>query len=195
METILYQLPKPYFTIQNVAAVFSETLPSARVRCVRYCKRRKFIRLKRNTYVLSPSWIKEGERILPYAHYANITQVPSYISLLTALAYYDITSQVPQNIVESIALKRSKHVTIFDVDFNYLKVKKEYYFGYLRQDTFFIAKPEKALIDSIYLMSLGRYALDISALSFEGLDKVEIEKILRRYPDKTINWCEKYGII
>ena len=38
---------------------------------------------------------------------ANIYQVPSYISLMTALDYYEITTQMQRDFIESVILKRT----------------------------------------------------------------------------------------
>jgi hypothetical protein len=38
------------------------------------------------------------------------------------------------------------------------------YQGFKKEKGFFIATPEKMLLDAIYLMSYGRYALDMSAI-------------------------------
>lgn len=88
-------------------------------------------------------------------------QGPSYDSLTTALSYYGTTTQMPQNFIECIAIKRSKEVQIEDTLFKYRKIDPRLYFGFVKLRGFFVAEPEKALLDSLYLISRGRYSLDI----------------------------------
>ena len=58
-----------------------------------------------------------------------------------------------------------------------------------------IASPEKALLDAFYLISYGRYSLDISALDATKLDRKKIERLSRTFPLKTKNLLKKYGYL
>jgi len=53
----------------------------------------------------------------------------------------------------------------------------------------------KALLDAFYLMSYGRYALDISDLDAEKFDRNEIEILGSAFPLKTQNLLKKYGYL
>jgi predicted transcriptional regulator of viral defense system len=83
---------------------------------------------------------------------ANFIVSPSYISFATALSYYGLTTQVQQNFFESVSLYRTKITEIDGNIFKYSKIKEEFYFGFVKKDNFFIATPEKALVDSLYFM-------------------------------------------
>jgi len=67
--------------------------------------------------------------------------------------------------------------------------------GFTRQQNFFIATPEKAFLDAVYLMSFGRYALDLSAIDDEKLNRKEIHRISQNYPPKTRKMLEKHGYL
>jgi hypothetical protein len=69
------------------------------------------------------------------------------------------------------------------------------YFGFKKEKEYFIATPEKALVDAFYLMSYGRYALDISALDIEKLDRDEIIRLSIKFPAKTRRMLKKYGYL
>ena len=116
---------------------------------------------------------------------ANLVQVPSYISLSTALNYYDATTQVQREFYESVAVKRSKAVNIGGSVFQYFKLSSSLYNAFKKVDRFFIATPEKALLDAFYLMSYGRYSLDLSSMSPEAFDMTALNTLCRHYPDKT----------
>jgi hypothetical protein len=151
------------------------------------------VRFKKNIYLLREVWnafSREEKFFL-----ANLGQTPSYISLLTALDYYEITTQVQRDFFESVAIKRTKEINLNGSVFRYSKVSSALYFGFKKEKDFFIASPEKALLDAFYLMSYGRYALDISALDSEKIDINEIENISNNYPLKTQNLLKRYGYL
>ena len=181
MKTLrLKNLQKLYFNLNDFSRALNISLPSAKVMASRYVKAGLLIRLKRDLYILSERW--------PYTtleekfQFAGLIQTPSYVSLMTALSYYEISTQIQQNFIESIAQKRTKQVVIKETVFNYSKIKPQLYFGFIKKETFFIAEPEKALLDALYLMSLNRYTLDISSIDFSKLDRDKIESFLKQFP-------------
>jgi predicted transcriptional regulator of viral defense system len=113
---------------------------------------------------------------------SNFLQVPSYISLMNALSYYEITTQMQKDFFESASLRRSKRLSLDGVIFNYYKLKREYYFGFQKTKEIFIALPEKAFLDSIYLYSLGKYKFDLSSLDLSKLNLNKLKEMLATYP-------------
>ena len=189
----LNNISKFYFGYEDIAKTLGISAGSAKVTASRYVKQGILVRVKRNMYVLRSTWKAAGreEKFL----LANLGQVPSYISLMSALDYYEITTQVQRNFFESAAIKRTKEIEIDGSIFRYVKINSAYYFGFKKEKDFFIATPEKALVDAFYLMSFGRYALDISALSAEKLDRKEIQRISNVFPLKTRSMLKKYGYL
>jgi len=185
----LQSINKLYFGHEDIARALGITLQSAKVTVNRYIKKGLLIRVKRNIYILRDKWAnldREQRFIL-----ANIIQVPSYISLMTALDYFEITTQVQRDYIESIAVKRTKGVEIEQSFFNYTKIQTDLYAGFSRTRGFFIAAPEKAFLDAVYLMSFGRYSLDISSIDMNKLDRVKIDFMVRSFPLKTRNYLDK----
>ena len=184
------KINKLYFTYQDVAKILFISEDSARVLCTRYVKQKYLIRLKRNFYTLKERWdnITPNQRL----ELANVLQVPSYISLMTALSFYEYTTQIQQKFVESISLYRTFIKDIEGFVFNYSKIKNNYYFGFYKKNNIFIASPEKAFIDSLYLNYLGKYNLDISSLDLEKIDRKDCENILKRYPPKFKIYFKRY---
>ena len=179
-----------YFGYEDIARALKISPASARVSASRYVRLGLLMRLKRNIYVPKERWqtTSREERFT----LANLGQTPSYISLMTALDYHEITTQVQRGIVESVAVKRTKEISLNGSVFRYTKVSRALYFGFIRQQEFFIATPEKALLDAVYLMSFGRYALDLAAIDDEKLNHKEIRRISRNYPPKTRKMLEKH---
>ncbi len=188
----LKNIQKPYFSLRDLARTLNITLPSAKVMAYRYVKSGLLIRLKRDLYVLTEQW--------PYLsieqkfQFANLIQAPSYISLMTALTYYEISTQIQRNFIESIALKRSKQVTVQETVFHYSKIKPAFYFGFIRKEQFFIAEPEKALLDAFYLMALRRYALDVDTIDFSKFDRAKMEKFLAPFPTSVKRLVKQYEL-
>ena len=168
---------KILLTTRNIASILSINVKSAQVTASRYVKKGYLIRLKNDLYVPSQKleYLSEEE----FFGIANILQTPSYISLTTALSYYNLSTQQVRNFIESISLKRSKTVSAADTEFTFSLIKKELYQGFEKRDNFFIAQPEKALLDAIYLTALGRYNCDFDAIDLEKFDKEKIESYLK----------------
>jgi predicted transcriptional regulator of viral defense system len=189
----LNEIKKPYFGYEEIARVFGISLDSAKVTASRYVRQGLLLRVKRNLYVKRAVWT--AATIQEKLSLANLTQVPSYISLTTALEYYEITTQMLRNFYESVALKRTKEVNVNGSIFRYTKLASNLYFGFKKEKGIFIATPEKALLDAFYLMSYGRYSPDISALNATKLDRGEIKRLSQAFPSRTQRMLKKYGYL
>ena len=172
-----------YFTVEDAQDVFGIKPGSARVLCTRYTQKGIFVRLKKNLYVLDEKWGNYTRE--DFYRISNVLQVPSYISFMSALSFYEVTTQVQRDFFENASLKRSVRFDIKGTAFNFYKLKKEYYFDFIRDNDIFIATKEKAFVDSIYLFSFGKYKIDLSSLDLDKLDKKRIAKIIKAYPLKT----------
>jgi predicted transcriptional regulator of viral defense system len=186
----LYTIKKPYFGYEEIARVLGIRPSSAKVSAGRYVQQGLLLRIKKNMYVLRETLNNAGreEKFV----LANLGQSPSYISLMTALDYCEITTQLQRDTIECIALKRTKEIGVNEQIFRYTKIKKDLFFGFVKKKDFFIATPEKALLDAFYLMSYGRYGLDLSALDRE---KVDVDQMGRYFPEKTRSLLKKHGYL
>lgn len=174
---------KLYFTIQDIVDVLNIKPASARVLCSRYVSNGIFIRLKNNFYVTRQKWELYSRD--DFFKIANFLQVPSYISFMTALSFYEVSTQVQKKYFECAALKRSINYEYDDAFFNFYKLKKDLYFDFIKNADIFIATKEKAFLDSVYLYSFGKYKFDISSIDLNKLDKKKIKKMMKKYPLKT----------
>lgn len=189
----LQQIQKLYFGHEELARALGIAPASARVAATRYARRGLLVRVKRNVYVHRERWnnAAQDEKF----QLANIAQVPSYISLATALEHHGLTTQVQRNFIESVALKRTIQFTVKKAVFSYTKIAEQLYFGFHRENGFFIAKPEKALLDAVYLASLGRYALDCSALEPERLNQEALATMGEQFPARTRRLLKSHGYL
>lgn len=171
------------FTLEDLEDLVGIRHESARVLCTRYVRNGLFIRLKRNLYISDERWNNLSREDL--LRISNLLQVPSYISFITALSIYEATTQVQRGFFESASLRRSVSFEKEGMVFNYYKLKRQYYFDFVKKDDIFIATKEKAFLDAVYLYSFGKYKIDFSSLDLDKLDKNRIKKLLKLYPEKT----------
>lgn len=185
----LRDIEKLYFGYEDIARTLGISQNSAKVTAHRYVKQGMLVRIKRNIYLLKERWTnldREQQFII-----ANILQVPSYISLTTALDYYEITTQMQRDFIESVAVKRTTRKEIEQTVFNYTKISNDVYRGFLKKQGVFIAEPEKAFLDAAYLMTLGRYNLDMPSIDFSKFDMEKIEHMAKSFPLKTQKFIAK----
>lgn len=186
-------LNKLYFSYRDISRAFGISAGSGRVAASRLVKSGEIIRVKRDFYILSQRWSSfslEDRFIL-----ANLLQVPSYISLMTALSYYEITTQLQRDFIESVGYYRTKLVEVKESSFNYSKINRKLYFGFAKIKGFFIATPEKAFLDAIYLKSLKKYNFDLTSVDPGKLNMKRIKLISGKYPLLTRKLLLKYGYL
>lgn len=179
----LRRIQKLYFGYEEIARALGISSDSARVAASRYARQGLLVRIRRNLYMLRETWqsCSRAEKFM----IANMGQVPSYISLTTAMDYYGITTQMQQDFIESVAVLRTKTIRVEQTVFTYTKISEKLYSGFRKEGGFFIAAPEKALIDAFYLMSFGRYRADLSAIDPSTLDVSKIKALSEDFPVKT----------
>lgn len=184
---------KLFFGYEDIAKALGISSASARVAASRYTKKGILLRMKKNMYILSDAWQTASRE--DKFRLANFGQVPSYVSLMTALDYFEITTQVQRNFVESVAVKRSKEMNVGQDVFRYVKLSPDLYKAFHKDKGFFIASPEKALLDAFYLMSCGRYSLDLASLDGSKLSREEMKRVSQNFPLKTKKLLKRYGYL
>ena len=191
--TKLKSIKKIHFGYEEISRVLGITPESARVTVNRYVGQGILLRIKRNLYILRDKWdtMTQEEKFA----IANMAQVPSYISLMTALGYYEITTQVQRGFIESVAVKRTKKISVLDTTLNFTKIGQGLYFGFIKEKNFFIATPEKAFLDAVYLMSLARYNFDWTSIDRDKLDMAKIKTIAGKFPQKAREVLKKHGYL
>jgi predicted transcriptional regulator of viral defense system len=186
----LLKIQKPFFSLEDVAYTLGLGPGSAAVLCGRYVKKGLLTRLKRGLYARTEQLAHLGRMDL--FRIANFLQVPSYVSLMTALSYHGMTTQVQRGFFESISMKRTRKFDVGQLAFHYIKIRPDLYRGFEKMEGVFIALPEKALLDSFYLASLGRYSLDLSSLDLTKVKEEVLAEFCRLFPvrtRKTISRC------
>lgn len=187
---LLARQGRPCFTLEEISEILGLARPSARVFVSRKVKSGELVRARRDLYLLPEFLKKATEKDLFLL--SNMIQTPSYVSFVTALSWYGLTTAILPSVVEAANPVRSCLYKIENVEFRYRFCPPARYFGFERKDRFFIATPEKALLDCLSLCVLGRYALDLPALDLKGFAWGPFQKLLKRYPSRFRSYCQDW---
>ncbi|MGC8710731.1 MAG: type IV toxin-antitoxin system AbiEi family antitoxin domain-containing protein [Candidatus Micrarchaeia archaeon] len=126
-----------------------------------------YIKSKANEYEIASSVLK-----------------PSYVSMVSALAYYGLTTQIPR-FIYVVSTKRHKPIKgIEGYDIIFKHVKQAMMFGYHKEanGNVFMADPEKAVVDIYYFAD----ANDLDEDALERPPRLDIAK-LARYAETSKN--------
>lgn len=144
------------FTTQLFSQVFNTSKSSTKHFFETQSKAGLLIRLKKGLYALKTDLPSEEE-------IANRLYQPSYISFEYALAYYGLLPEMPYTIT-SATTKPTRNFMIDSSTFSYRSVKNSIFTGYslIKQNnhSFLIADPEKACLDYLYFVFLGKSPLN-----------------------------------
>src|SRR3989344_4311672 len=108
---------------------------------------------------------------------ATTIYYPSYISFESALSKYGIINQGLYGLTLATT-RHSKKITLKEIECYYSQIKPELFFGFNLTGGTYIAEPEKALLDTLYLISRGTKTKSYHDWHTEELDKNKVKKYL-----------------
>jgi len=157
-------------------------------------KKGLIIKLRRGLYILN----EDDRKIEPSRIFlANALYSPSYVSTTYALGYYDLIPEKVEDVTSITTKKTAKFTNPFGT-FIYQHVKTDLFFGFIEIEDengfpVFIAEPEKAILDFIYLnlQEFKGREEDIFSLSyrFQNMDILKKRRLMdyaRRYRNKNV---------
>ncbi len=173
-------------SIAGGESVFSSSLllagesgaDSLRCQLSRWVRTGKIIQLRRSLYMLAKPYRKRDPH--PFL-IANRMKAASYVSLQSALAHYGLIPEyVP--VVTSVTTGRPESITMSVGTFSFKHIKKSLFSGYTSlslsdDESIFIAVPEKALLDLIYLTPGGDHVEYLRGLRLQNLDQLNLEQL------------------
>ncbi|RLC83475.1 MAG: hypothetical protein DRI37_10205 [Chloroflexi bacterium] len=145
----------------------------------RWVKAGKLHQLKRGLYVLAEPYRKVSPH--PFL-IANRIKNASYVSLQSALAWYDLIPEyVP--VVTSVTTTRTDTFHSSEGSFLYRHIKKSMFTGYrytelLDRQFVFLAQPEKALLDLIYLTPHSESRDYLKGLRLQNMDVINTDLLV-----------------
>ena len=187
-ETIIEKFSgTPFFELEEVRQLSNESESQITNQLSQWTKQDKIVRLRRGKYLLGSQYRK----FTPSSYYiSNYLYRPSYVSLETSLQYYDLIPEAV-GLVQAVTPKHGREWSNDYDRFVYRSMKGARFWGYREdrlesipsQNRFFIARPEKAILDLIYLNN-GEWAKErIRETSFQTLEILNYET-LKMFSDK-----------
>jgi len=115
----------------------------------------------------------------------NVLRPDSYISLESVLVERGISSQSP-NVITCVTLGYPKTFKSRSASIVYRRISKALYWGFEKRSTRYneyqIARPEKALLDWIYLNRQEGLPTPLDEINLQFLDKQRLREDAERYP-------------
>jgi len=159
---------------------------------VRWTKKGLLIRLRQGYYTF-PEYNAKPDFIL---YFANRIYRPSYVSLHSALAFYGMIPESVVQITSVTSLKTANFKNDFG-EYNYKTLQKELMFGYDLKpmadgQTLQLAKPEKALLDLLYLYPFYDTSKELTDLRLDedflldNLDRKLLEEYTLKFKNKAL---------
>lgn len=112
---------------------------------------------------------------------------PSYISFQSALFIHGIVNQGPNQIFLATT-KRKKTLNILGNKAQFNHIKNNLYFGYKLEKNIFLAEPEKAICDMLYLNFTNKIHTDISDWYLKNIDLIKLEKYSKFYGKRFVKY-------
>ncbi|MEK6864830.1 MAG: hypothetical protein AABX27_06035 [Nanoarchaeota archaeon] len=178
----------PLFTINEFIRVTGSSAKYARNHIYRLKKAGLVFQIQKGKYTLHTD---------PLIYASHIT-IPSYISFWTAIRHYNLTEQLPNDIMVASA-RPKKQLTVQGIKIKFYKLKEMW--GYKKERyagiDIFIAEKEKAVIDAMLIrnMPFDEAAKAISSKEIDANKLIEYSiKAGSKSAMKRIGWLlEHYG--
>lgn len=151
---------------------------SVNVQLSRWKKAGKIIQLRRGLYLMNSPYVK-----LPAGYdlyIAGALHNPSYISLHKALEYHGL---IPEGVPVYTCVTTRRPVTVRNPvgEFTYRHLRQGLFWGYEKADTaageFFVASPEKALLDLFYLDGVKISEAYLEELRLQNLETLDLDRL------------------
>jgi len=138
----------------------------------------KIYQLRRGLYALAPPF----QKVIPHPFLIANHLVPgSYISLQSALAFYGL---IPENVpvTTSVTTGRPGHYSTPLGQYHFRHIQTGWFQAYKQVDLgnnqkAFVATPEKALLDLIYLEAGSESIAYLSELRLQALDQLDLQRL------------------
>jgi len=173
----------PCFTTRFLAA--GKNLSQIRLQLSRWVKGGRLIKLRKGLYTLAEPYRKIKPE--PFC-ISNSLKSASYVSLQSALAWYGLIPEfVP--VVTSVTTGRPQLIETPMGRFDFRHINKSFFWGYQQIEltagqTTFIARPEKAMLDLVYLTPGGDKEDFIEELRIQNIEQID-KAVLRKFSEKS----------
>lgn len=144
----------------------------------RWVKAGKVYQLRRGLYTLAPPY----QQTKPHPFLvANQLVRPSYVSLQSALAFYGLIPEyVP--VTTSVTSDRPQKLSTPLGSYQFQRIRKDRFFAFNLEDLgdgqrAYLAEPEKALLDLVYLRPGGEELSYLQSLRLQNLEGIDLDRL------------------
>lgn len=180
---IFERFNKPFYSIADIEKITSLPRKSLYVAVKRLIDRGILERIGAGIYRPFTSK-KSVEQV------AALLYMPNYLSFESVLSRYGILNLVPYTLTFATT-RKTKRLTIEGTDIEFRQINKSLFWGYEIKKTIYVAKPEKAFLDLVYLASRGLTLLDIDELNLKKLSMKKIKEFSKRFPKYTQKYLNR----
>lgn len=167
----------------DVAGILKIPIAHASKLLSRLSESGQIISIKRGTWVFTKN--QDPYSLPPYL----TSPFPSYLSLQTALYLHGMISQIP-HVIYAVSLARTRRYVTPLGEVSIHHFDPSFFFGYeeVEGDSYFLATPEKALIDFLYLFPVkSKHFRMLPELNLsENFSMKKARRIITQIPSKRL---------
>lgn len=178
----LERLNKPFYSIADLEKITGLSRKSLYVTLRRLVDKGILERISSGVYRLFTSKAS-AEKI------AAALYMPNYLSFESLLSRYGVLNLVPYTITFATT-RKTKRITLMGRDIEYRQIKKGLFWGYEMKGGIYVAKPEKAFLDLVYLASKGIASLDLDELDTKKLSSKKVKEFSKKFPIYTQDYLK-----
>lgn len=178
---------KGFWHLSELKKFYGNDAASLKVLLSSWIKKKLIYHLGRGFYGFNLSQVD-------YLSLAGILDLNSYLSFEYALYYHNLIDQVP-SVITFATKNRSKKIKMSHWVFEYTRLKPELFFGYDLKDKIYVATPEKALADLLYLISRGKRLAELDTLEKEKISQKDLKKILKKFPRYVMEKAKELKVV
>src|SRR3989339_526896 len=179
-KEVIEQTGKTYLTLSDIKKFYTHQKESLRVLLSQWKKQGLIFQLSRGMYTFNLASVD-------YLQLATTLYPNSYISFEYALQLHGVIHEVPAVITVATS-SRSRRLRAEPYMLEYTHLKKELIFGYELRNKAYIATPEKALADILYVMARGQRITELDSIDWRNIDKKKLKKIIQQYPPYVLQY-------
>jgi predicted transcriptional regulator of viral defense system len=167
--------------IRSSSLLTGQDSPEAlRVQLSRWCRSGHLVSLRRGVYLLGAPYRRREPH--PFV-LANSLQRASYVSLQSALAHHGL---IPEGVptVTSVTTGRPREFRTPEGNHIFRHVRRAFFTGYRKIEVSpgqeaFVATPEKALLDLVYLTPGGDETAFLESLRLQNRERLDVSRLAR----------------
>lgn len=167
---------KGFFTLADLEKVTTLPRKSLKVSLTRWLKRGVLERAAPGIYVI-PGSSPRPEAIAGQLYF------PCYLSFESALNLSGILNLVPYTLTFA-TIRKTKTTNVLGREVVYRQIKKGLFFGFGISANVYVAEPEKALLDLIYMSTLGKASLPVEEINLDSISTERIFDYAKRFPPR-----------